>query len=229
MIVVKLLADDELERSSTVANRCMNRERSLRGPNGYARELGFDPAGLLRQHAAARSVARWLDLCCGSGQALIEAAQEFHRACLTNIEIVGVDLVGMFAPAPSDLPLRRVEASLSHWRPQGEFDLITCVHGLHYIGDKLALVGRAAAWLTPEGLFVANLDLANLHLPPLATKRQLAAELRRLGLEYDARRKLLRCDGERKLDIPWQYVGADLNAGPNYTGQPAVTSHYERG
>jgi len=26
--------------------------------------------------------------------------------------------------------------------------------------------------------------------------------------------------------FPYSYIGADTNAGPNYTGQPAVDSHY---
>ena len=50
--------------------------------------------------------------------------------------------------------LRLVEASLSAWRPDRSFDLITCVHGLHYVGDKLGLVARAASWLAEDGLFV---------------------------------------------------------------------------
>lgn len=28
--------------------------------------------------------------------------------------------------------------------------------------------------------------------------------------------------------MPYQYLGADDRAGPNHTGQPTVTSHYER-
>ncbi len=41
------------------------------------------------------------------------------------------------------------------------FDLITCVHGLHYAGDKLAVLTRAVDWLTPGGLFAADLDLCD--------------------------------------------------------------------
>ena len=78
---------------------------------------------------------------------------------------MGVDLVGMFLrPDPGLTCLRLVEASLSTWRPDRTFDLITCVHGLHYVGDKLGLIARAASWLAEDGLFVANLDLANLKL-----------------------------------------------------------------
>ena len=39
----------------------------------------------------------------------------------------------MFLAPHHDLPcLHLVEASLSFWSPTGSFDLITCVHGLHY-------------------------------------------------------------------------------------------------
>ncbi len=34
--------------------------------------------------------------------------------------------------------------------------------------------------------------------------------------------------GPRKLDLPYRYLGADDRSGPNYTGQPAVTSYYEK-
>jgi hypothetical protein len=29
------------------------------------------------------------------------------------------------------------------------------------------------------------------------------------------------------VSLPYRYLGADDQAGPNYTGQPAVDSHYE--
>jgi transposase len=32
--------------------------------------------------------------------------------------------------------------------------------------------------------------------------------------------------GRRDIDLPYQYLGADDHAGPNYTGQPAVHSVY---
>ena len=51
-------------------------------------------------------------------------------------------------------------------------------------------------------------------------------KLRRAGLDYDARRHLIRCHGRREVGLPFAYLGAD-RAGPNYTGQPAVHSYYE--
>src|SRR4029079_17117013 len=96
--MTRLLDDQELERSAVVANCRMNRERSLRGSNGYDRELGLDPLSFLEASAGARGTAAWLDLCCGTGRALIQAA-EIVRAEQCAVDILGVDLVGMFDPA----------------------------------------------------------------------------------------------------------------------------------
>jgi len=203
-----MLDDSRLEESSVVANNAMNRERGLDGVNSYTRELGFHPLKTLALGQA------WLDLCCGSGRALIEASRQ------GTYTLVGVDLVDHFASAESPT---LITASLSAWQPTPPtraFDLITCVHGLHYIGDKLGLLTRIASWLAPGGLFAGHLDLANVKTPkPFRPSR--------FGLEYDARRHLVKMRGPRRLGFPFQYVGADASAGPNYTGQPAVDSHYK--
>jgi hypothetical protein len=218
---MSLLDASQLDRSSVVANCQMNRERTLTGPNGYAREIGFEPLDFLRERHARHGRVRWLDLCCGTGRALLEAARE----CAV-VEITGVDLVGMFQPHEPLPNLRLVEASLNDWRAEPPYDLTTCIHGWHYLGDKLGLAGKTVEWLTADGLFVANLDWQNLQLPGLTTARQITAALRKLGFEYDTRKRLLRCHGARRIEISWQYLGADDNAGPNYTGQRAVNSHY---
>src|SRR5947209_16790974 len=95
-----LLADDVLERSAVVANCRMNRERDLAGSNGYDRELGFAPLEFLGETLGQRGRVAWLDLCCGSGKALVQAAETLGSAGLApRAEILGVDLVGMFLPA----------------------------------------------------------------------------------------------------------------------------------
>jgi SAM-dependent methyltransferase len=225
---MKLIADNDLERSSVVANCRMNRERILTGSNGYAKELGFNPLDVLMERAQAK--ARWLDLCCGSGKALIEAAQAVHdRGMEDRVEIVGIDLVAPMSPPDSRLTcLHLVAASLTRWQPTGKFDVITCVHGLHYVGDKLGLIVRAVSWLKDKGEFVANLDLNNIKLADgRPASRTVARELRTSGLEYDSRRRLLRCAGRTQLRLPFRYLGADDCAGPNYTKQPAVDSYYD--
>ena len=202
------LSDVELERSSVVANSRMNRSRVLTGGNGYVKELGFHPLEWLRQHGHTR----WLDLCCGEGRALAEAG-----TLAPDVRIVGVDLAGLFVTPPPNVTL--IEASLRTWNPAETFGLITCVHGLHYVGDKLGLMARAAAWLGKGGLLVANVDLRNVRGVSRAT-------LERTGLRY-ARRRL---SASRSLRAPpWSYLGADDRAGSNYTGQPAVTSFYRLG
>jgi SAM-dependent methyltransferase len=227
---MNLVSDDILERSAVVANCRMNRERNLIGSNGYDKELGLNPLDFLRGRVASSHRPAWLDLCCGTGKALIEAARIVHAEGLgSQFEIVGVDLAGMFLmPEPGLDSLRLVETSLRTWRPVRQFDLITCVHGLHYIGDKLALISRAASWLVEHGQFVANLDLDNLRIADNSdARRKLVSELRRAGLEFDRKRRLISCWGWKDLDLPFRYLGADDTAGPNYTGQPSVNSHYK--
>ncbi|URN02107.1 class I SAM-dependent methyltransferase [Actinomadura madurae] len=205
-----LLDDAALEQSAVVANCAMNRERRL---DGYARELGIDITELAGD--------RWLDLCCGTGRALADAA-----TALPETEIEGVDLVDHFVPRAN--ALRLITASVTTWQPDRPSDLITCVHGLHYIGDKLGLLTRAASWLTGDGLLVANFDAGSIRLPDgTPAGRRLNAALRQAGFTYDARRRRISIRGNRTIDLPYLYLGADDQAGPNYTGQPAVHSFYE--
>lgn len=226
---MEFLSDDELERSSVVANCRMNRERNLVGSNGYGKELGFDPLDFLKERVVLGRRVAWLDLCCGTGRALIQAAKVAETEAL-DVEIVGVDLVGRFDRVEPGLGgLRLVEASLSVWRPDRCFDLITCVHGLHYIGDKLGLVGRVASWLAEDGQFVANLDPKNVKIADDPDGRRLVADLRRSGLVFHRRQRRVVCRGQTMVDLDYRYLGASDEAGPNYTGQPAVNSHYERG
>ncbi|HWH00283.1 MAG TPA: methyltransferase domain-containing protein [Pilimelia sp.] len=230
----RLLDEAALTRSAVVANCAMNRERQLAGPNSYARELGFHPVDRLRSALALGSGAPapevgWLDLCCGRGRALRQAAEQLRAEGLAHrVALVGVDLVDYFDPAPApDPPPRLVCASVTEWAPTGHFDLITCVHGLHYVGDKLAVLARAAGWLTDTGLLVADLDLASIRRPDGSpVGRSLGAALRRAGFRYDARRRRISLVGRREVALPYTYLGADDRAGPNYTRQPAVDSYY---
>jgi SAM-dependent methyltransferase len=222
---VGLLGDEALERSSVVANCAMNRERGLTGSNGYSRELGTDVLAYLQARCAQTTgPVRWLDLCCGSGRALFEAADQLAAAGLGDrVELIGVDLVDYFAAAPRSM-VRLQTASVTSWAPANgqQFDLITNVHGLHYVGDKLAVLSRAASWLVGTGSFVASFDVASIrradHTP---MGRPLLAALRQAGFSYDARSRRIACGGDVRPGLPFSYLGADDTAGPNYTGQPA--------
>ena len=228
-----LLDDAALEASVVVANCAMNRERQLAGANSYTRELGFNPLNVITSRLSGTGspagVAAWLDLCCGTGRALIQAACQLHQARLAGrATLVGVDLAGAFDSAPAAAAgLELVCAPVATWTPGRAFDLITCVHGLHYVGDKLGLLTRAACWLAPTGRLVADLDLHAIRIP--GTKpgsRGLATQLRAAGFSYDPRRHRISCTGHRDIRLPYLYLGADDRAGANYTGQPAVHSYY---
>jgi SAM-dependent methyltransferase len=216
--VNRLLDDGALERSSVVANCDMNRERQLAA---YGRELGIDIAELIRDRFnRGVETFRWLDLCCGTGSALLECARliDDARLCIT-----GVDLVDYFA-GPVHPSVRLEVVSVTAWMPTEQYDLVTCVHGLHYVGDKLGVLTNAASWLAEDGLLVANLDVASVRT---GLGRRLATALRANGLEYDGRRRRITCRGPRAVRLPFRYRGADDQAGPNYTGQPAVNSYYD--
>ena len=146
-----------------------------------------------------------------------------------RVDLIGVDLVDAFEAPPSSvagLGLELVCAPVAAWEPARSFDLITCVHGLHYIGDKLALLARAAGWLTPAGRLAADLDLSAIRVGGPAADRRLRSRLRKAGFAYDSRRHQITCVGRRDVRLPYAYLGADDRAGPGYTGQPAVTSYY---
>jgi SAM-dependent methyltransferase len=226
-----LLTDAELERSEIVANAAMNRQRNLEGGNSYTQELGFNPMEFLQQRLATRLRVAWLDLCCGTGRALIQAAQICQTQGLTQrVDLVGVDLVPMFDLVSDGIGIPRLEhASLNLWRPMQRFDLVSCVHGLHYLGDKIEIIQRVAQWLNEDGLFVAHLDYANVHLEGLKSARvRVGRDLHRAGFLYQWKRHLLTCHGPTDSKLPYEYLGADSHSRPNYTGQRAVDSYYRR-
>jgi SAM-dependent methyltransferase len=224
-----MLSNASLEGSPVVANRAMNRERACIGSNSYAKELFFNPVEFLKSRLDSLEYVAWLDLCCGTGRALIEAARILlPQRREADLKLVGVDLVGMFYANPTELDfLSLEEASVLTWVPNCSFDLITCVHGLHYIGDKLHLLQKATSWLKEDGTLLAHLDPANLKFEngePAGKK--IVSDLQKHGLDYNRRRHLLCCQGRREIRLAYEYIGADDRAGPNYTKQEAVNSYY---
>lgn len=224
---LSLLDDAALHASWVVASNAMNRERQLAGVNSYQRELGFSPLDFLAGRAREAGRAAWLDLCCGTGRAIIQAAVALRRDGLApQVTVTGVDLVDAFDPVPAALPGLTLACSpVGTWTPDRDFDLITCVHGLHYVGDKLAVLTRAARWLTPAGLLTADLDLNEVRTP--GAPRALARALREAGFRYDFRRHRVSRTGYLDASLPYRYLGADDQAGPGYTGQASVASHYD--
>jgi len=174
----------------------------------------------------------WLDLCCGAGRALLQAAAIFDSNQLkSRVELAGLDLIPMFdSLSPGHTHVHLFSASVEQWEPDQKFDLITCVHGLHYIGDKLGALSRASGWMKENGRLIAHLDYRNLKIAGRSqASSQIGKDLRRAGFKYVPGRHLLVRDGNvSRHPFPYRYLGADDKAGPNFTGQSAVDSYYER-
>lgn len=138
---------------------------------------------------------------------------------------MGVDLVDAFDPAPAPAPnLELICASVVSWAPTRTFDLLTCLHGLHYVGDKLAVLTRAAGWLSATGRLVVDLDLSSIMLPDgRPAGRRLAARLRAAGLTYDPRRRRISCTGRRELHLPYRYLGPTTAPAPTTPGNRPCT------
>ena len=203
----------------------MNRERNLSGVNSYQKDLGFAPLDFLVKKVNEQGTAAWLDLCCGRGRALIQAtaALQVHDG---TIKLVGVDLVPLFDPIPPEAAgyIRLIAASLERWQTAEQFDLITCVHGLHYVGDKLGLLQRAARWLKRGGLFWGHLDFRNLRIKGRNSSggAQIGKDLRRAGFQYSAGRHLLNYQSHKEFGsvLPYKYWGADDKAARTTQGSP---------
>jgi|SRR5579872_7216210 len=225
----EFLDELKLERSEVVAKSAITRESGQAVGSSYEKELGFDPAAFLRERLKERGEASWLDLCCGAAQALIDTAKGLRvEGMLGKVSLVGVDLIPMFHLVPADIKFLRLEAaSLSMWYANQSFDLITSVHGLHYIGDKLGVIQRVTRWVNPGGRFLAHLDYDNVCLKNGSARQQIGKDLADAGFEYDSNRHMLMCQGPQQFSLAYRYLGADDQAGPNYTGQPAVNSYYE--
>lgn len=140
---MNLKGREELAISPVVANSTMNRERELTGTNSYSKDLNVDVLELLASRARTAGHVSWLDLCCGTGRALIQAAQELDEGGLAGqFEILGVDLVSMFYPVPRRaLQPKLLEANLEFWRPEQRFDLVTVCMACTTLGTSWGSFG----------------------------------------------------------------------------------------
>ncbi|BAV08649.1 Methyltransferase domain-containing protein [Filimonas lacunae] len=225
---MKLLTEEELVWSPIVANNRMNRKRNASGVNSYERELKFNPEEFLDDCLKQQGHAKWLDLCCGEGNALLQYAERLKVAeSQDNVTLTGVDLVGDFQMIPPSVNcLRFITASLVHWNNEEQYDLVTCVHGIHYIGDKLKALSVALKAVKSNGMLIADLDWNSIKIEGDKDHQYLKTLFRENDIDYNARRKLVRCKGTRNIHFSLTYIGADDKAGPNYTGQEAVDSYY---
>lgn len=223
---MQLLDEEKLKWSSVVANCNMNRERNLSGINSYEKDIYFNVVSYLKSLLRKGKNVAWADLCCGSGKAVIQSNKLFKAQ---KIALEGIDLVDMFdALENSDTNLKFVVVSLLDWQPQKQYDLVTCVHGLHYIGDKLAVIEKIVSSLKDHGKFIGNIDLDNVKNSfGKSLKKVLLKQFKAFEITYDSRRHLLVCEGKRDIKFPLKYLGANDKAGTNYTGQEVVDSVYE--
>lgn len=205
----------------------MNRKRKASGINSYEKELKFKPEEYLDSCREQRHV-KWLDLCCGEGNALLQYAMESECKDFQHpVTLLGIDLVDQFQPIPSCISCLRFQTgSLIDWEPEDRYDLVTCVHGLHYIGDKLRVLLKSLTVISDQGLLVANLDLNSIRVEGDPKGQYLKKFFIENEIEYNVRRKLIICKGPRYISLNLLYRGADDKCGPNYTGQDAVDSYY---
>ncbi len=226
---MKLLSENELVWSWVVANSKMNRKRNASGVNSYEKELKIKPEVFLEECINQSGSVKWLDICCGEGKALIQAAEFLESKGLQNNAILnGIDLVDAFQPIPTSITCINFEVkSVVDYTSSEQYDLITSVHGLHYIGDKLKVISVTLERLNELGVFIANIDLANIFFLNGDAEKYLKDIFKKNDVQYNNRTRLLTCKGPRHINFNVTYKGANDEAGPNYTGQDAVCSVYE--
>lgn len=225
---MNLLPEEKLIWSAVVANSRMNRARKASGINSYEKEFKFKPEEYLEKKINENGKASWVDLCCGEGNALIQTAEYFQKKKLQDkIELTGIDLLDSFNPAGKNFNFLQFESmSVVDWNPNEKYDLITSVHGISYLGDKLKFLEIALGALNKDGLFIANLDLSNIKVANSTSDQVLKTLFKNNGIEYNAKTRILKRVGPVKFKTGLIYLGADDTTGPNYSGQEAVTSHY---
>jgi trans-aconitate methyltransferase len=226
---MRLLSDNELIWSAVVVNNRMNRERKASGINSYEKEFSFKPEAYIESLMTDKRPVAWLDLCCGKGNALKQAAEYFDsKQKQDRVFLHGIDLLDDFCTVGKNITCLHFETvPLTAWRPSRRYDLITCSHGLHYIGDKLRVIETAVASLTKNGFFIAHLDLDNISIANKKSSPFLKSLFKKVLVDYNSRKKILKAAGAAILSFDLMYIGADDTSGPNYTGQEAVTSYYE--
>ncbi|MBO9564035.1 MAG: methyltransferase domain-containing protein [Niastella sp.] len=228
---MRLLTEQELIWSDVVANNRMNRKRKASGVNSYEKELRFKPETFLNSLLQQKGQVKWLDLCCGEGNALLQYARELYgKGFQEQATLKGIDLVDQFQPIPEFVSCVQFEVrSLIDWTAGDQYDLVTCVHGLHYAGDKIRVIQAALQAVADNGLLLANLDLNSIKVEGDPLHKQLKGLFKANNIDYNGRLKLLVCKGPRNIPVHLTYLGANDQAGPNYTGQDAVDSYYAVG
>jgi ubiquinone/menaquinone biosynthesis C-methylase UbiE len=224
----KLLNEAELEWSAVVANNSMNRERKATGVNSYEKDIKLNPLQFIQSRKNQNTI-QWLDLCCGKGNALIEVAKTLQNTDLeAKTYLTGIDLVDYFADKKDLKNLTFQTLNLTQWHPDTAYDLITIVHGLHYVGDKIGLIVKAASALKKDGVLTANMDIKNIQIKGCYNKEKTLKSFFKVAqIEYNDRTKMVKIVGAKTIENPFLFEGADDTVGINYTGQRVVDSIYK--
>ena len=224
-----MLSPDNLLSSPVVANATMNRGRGFSGVNSYERDLRFSLTDFLAERVRYRGQSLWYDACCGEGRALAEAGKQFAASEWgRRVQIIGVDLVEMFTPEQTP-NVSLIAADVAAFTLDRPADLITCVHGLHYLGDKLGFLRHTYAMLAPGGLLLAHLDPDNLRGAGAGGSvwRQAVRHATRGGVTLDFKGHVLRAvRTEGTLNFGLTFQGATVSEQPNYTGITVIDSWY---
>jgi len=225
-----LKQENELIESSIVVNSRMNRSRTSVGVNSYQRELKFNLEEFLLEKLNKYGKCSWLDICCGEGNAMMDFSKKLKKQGYhDHLHFVGLDLIDVevIDELKDCAFLNIISNSMVEYELRNHFDLITCVHGLHYIGDKIAVIIKAIENLTDEGFFIAHLDLSNIKIKNDNNKNEFNKFFKSNGIKYQSKSKILSKQGPAKIENKFHFLGADDDFGPNYTGQDSVLSFYE--
>lgn len=224
------VSDHELLNSPVVANSIMNRSRALKGVNSYERDLKFDISQFILNRIKHNGAVNWCDICCGEAKALL-AMYDILCAGYSgkNIELFGIDLVvnKAYDLSTDKIHLCITEGNVMEYPLPFKAELITCVHGLHYIGDKLGLLQRLYADLEIQGVLIAHIDPDNLKLP--MDWKALLRSIRKNGVDIVYKNHIITITkNDRDFIHGLVYKGATISETPNYTGIIAVDSCYEQ-
>ena len=224
-----MLPADALLSSPVVANSTMNRGRGFSGVNSYERDLHFSLSEFLAERIREQGAAFWYDACCGQGLALVEAGRQLDAAGWAGqVRIVGVDLIPMFTPEEAPV-VTLLAADVAAFTLDQPADLITCVHGLHYLGDKLGFLQNSYAMLAPGGLFLGHLDPSNVRAADstLPIWRRAVRHAVKNGAAPELKGHVLRVErADALLDFGVTYQGATVSEQPNFAGITVVDSWY---
>jgi len=220
-----LLTNEKVLKSEIVANSTMNRERGLSGVNSYGRELAFDIVPWLLSRARGHGSSYWLDACCGEGLALMDARRALDSSPEgINVSVVGVDLVGAIKSNHSE---NVVVGDVTAFDTGRQVDLITCVHGIHYLGDKLGAIRHFYSLLNPGGVLICNVDLTNIIIDGTPSKswRTVAGSP---NPTVSFKKHILKVEKDVNSPIAFHlnYLGAAVSTAPNYTGIIVIDSFY---